>query len=175
MQPTTVQTLERSGLVHRQARAGILLAALSITLVVAACSSGTNAAGAQAAGGGATTISITTPADGAQVSVPFDVEVGSSVPLGAPDTGDHHAHLYFDTSTDSGDYDIIYGTSWQVTRTLTPGPHRLTLALANADHSLAGPTATITVNVTGSGSGSGSGAGAPANPAPATVGPGYNY
>jgi hypothetical protein len=105
------------------------------------------------------------------VTVPFDVQLDSSVELGEPETGNHHAHLYFDTSTDAADYDIVYGTSWQVTRELTPGTHTITVALANPDHSLAGPTGQITVNVTGSGSGSGSGA----SPATPTTAPGYRY
>lgn len=161
-------------MVHRPTSAAALLVALAMAIAVAACGTGTNAAGgAGAAGDAGTTISITTPADGAEVSGPFDVELASSVPLGAPETGDHHAHLYFDSATDAADYDIVYGTSFQVTRALTPGPHRITVALANADHSLAGPTETITVTVTGSGSGSGTGT--PASPVPPASGPGYRY
>lgn len=127
-----------------------VIAGLVIAMVLAACSTGTQAVGDDAGGGGAPTIAIATPADGAEVSIPFDVQLESNVPLGEPETGNHHAHLYFDTNTDSADYDIVYGNSWQVTRSLAPGQHRITVALANADHSLAGPTQTITVTVAGS-------------------------
>jgi hypothetical protein len=133
--------------------------AIAVALLVAACSSG--------AGGGASgaTIGFATPANGAQVTIPFDVRIDSSVALGQPETGNHHAHLYFDTGTDAADYDIVYGNSWQVTRALAPGQHTIIVALANPDHSLAGPTQTITVTVggaAGSGEPSGSG-GAPAS------------
>lgn len=132
--------------IHRPAA---LTVAGLIVLLVAACTTGSasgGVAGATDAGGGAT-IGVVSPADGAQVSIPFDVQLEASVPLGEPESGNHHAHLYFDTSTDSADYDIVYGTSWQVTRQLAPGEHTIIAALANPDHSLAGPTQTITIVV----------------------------
>lgn len=129
--------------------------AVALALVVGACSAAVQAGGGTAGGA---TISIATPTAGAEVAVPFDVRLDSNVPLGTPDTGNHHAHLYFDTGTDAADYDIVYGTSWQVTRPLSPGKHTIIAALANPDHSLAGPTQTITVTVVGSGAGGPSGA-----------------
>jgi len=58
------------------------------------------------------TISLASPADGAQVSVPFAVTVDSSVPLGPPESGNHHAHLYFDSvTTNQADYDILYSNT----------------------------------------------------------------
>ena len=122
---------------------------IAVALVTAACSAGS---GADADGDGAT-IGFATPSDGASVSIPFDVELEASVPLDEPGTGNHHAHIYFDTSTDSADYDIVYGTSWQVERPLMPGEHTLIVALANPDHSLAGPTQEIQVTVDGEGGG----------------------
>ncbi|MEW6223068.1 MAG: hypothetical protein AB1627_00415 [Chloroflexota bacterium] len=155
---------------HRRStpKSYLLALALPIALIVAACSSGGSGAtggGDTAAGGdaGGATISIATPADGAEVSIPFDVQLDASVPLGEPETGNHHAHLYFDTGTDSGDYDIVYGNAWQVTRELAPGEHTITVALANPDHSLAGPTGQLTITVGGAGSGD---SGAPPSAAP---------
>jgi hypothetical protein len=116
------------------------------------------------------TISASSPANGAQVSIPFDVTIQSNVPLGPPETGNHHAHLYFDTGTDATDYDIVYGNTWKVTRQLAPGEHTIILAMANPDHSLAGPTQTFKVIVGGSGGGSGGGS---APPAPSN--PGVTY
>jgi hypothetical protein len=132
--------------------------AIAVALLVAACSSGSQSGGG---GGQAATIGIASPANGAQVTIPFGVQLDSSVPLGQPETGNHHAHLYFDTGTDAADYDIVYGNTWQVTRPLAPGQHTIIVALANPDHSLAGPTQTITVTVGGGAGGSG-GSGAPA-------------
>ena len=143
-----------------------LALASMVAVVAVACS--------EAAGGnaGEQTIAIASPADGATVSIPFDVQLESSVPLGEPETGNHHAHLYFDTDTNAADYDIAYGTTWQVTRDLAPGEHTITVALANPDHSLAGPTQEIHVTVSADG-GSGDGeAPAPASPAAPTSDPG---
>jgi hypothetical protein len=93
------------------------------------------------------------------------------VPLGPPETGNHHAHIYFDTGTNASDYDIVYGTSATVTRPLAPGRHTLIVALANPDHSLAGPTQQVTVMV-GSG---GSPSGGPGGPSPAPTSPAIQY
>jgi hypothetical protein len=148
---------------------GLALASV-IAMVAAACS---DAAGGNA---GEQTIAIASPADGATVSIPFDVQLESSVPIGEPETGNHHAHLYFDTDTDAADYDIVYTNTWQVTRDLAPGEHTIIVALANPDHSLAGPTQEIHVTVSadgGSDGGSGDGgAPAPASPAAPTSDPG---
>jgi hypothetical protein len=132
--------LHRSPSLHR----GVILG-LAIALLVVACGGGSSVAGNSAAP--SATIAIAAPQDGAQVTIPFDVQLESSVPLGQPESGNHHAHLYFDTNTDSADYDIVYGNAWQVTRELAPGEHTIIVALANPDHGLAGPTQTIKVNV----------------------------
>jgi hypothetical protein len=131
------------------------------------------AAFAATQGGGVNgmTIAASSPADGAQVAIPFDVTIQSNVPLGPPETGNHHAHLYFDTGTDATDYDIVYGNTWQVTRQLSPGKHTIIVALANPDHSLAGPTQTFTVNVGSSGGGGSGGGSAPPPPSQ----PGITY
>lgn len=137
-------------------------------IVVAACSS--SGGGTQAGADQQATIAFAAPTDGAQVTVPFDVQLDSSVPLGEPETGDHHAHLYFDTGTASADYDIVYGTTAQVTRPLAPGQHTIIVAMANADHSLAGPEQTITITVGDGGGTDGSGT-SPAPVVPPTVAP----
>ena len=153
---------------------GLALASI-VAMVAVACS--------EAAGGnaGEQTIAIASPADGATVSIPFEVQLNSNVPIGKPDTGNHHVHLYFDTDTNAADYDIVYSTTWQVTRELTPGPHTIIAALANPDHSLAGPTQEIHVTVSGSGgSGGGGRSSAPAPSAAPSAAPtqdtgGYPY
>lgn len=154
---------------HTRRRLTSLLV-ITIVLLVAACTPGSQAAGGGSGGDSSdATIKIVTPADGATVQVPFDVQLEASVPLGDPGTGNHHAHLYFDTDTNAADYDIVYGTSWQVTRQLAPGQHTVTVALANPDHSLAGPKQSITIQV---GEGAAGGQSAPAPSATETV-PGY--
>jgi hypothetical protein len=82
------------------------------------------------------------------------------VPLGDPSTGEHHVHLCIDVTACGAKYTIVYGTSVSVTD-LSPGPHTLLAAMANADHSPAGPTdmISITVGSTTGGTGSTSGTG----------------
>jgi hypothetical protein len=152
---------------------GLALASI-VAMVAVACS--------EAAGGnaGEQTIAIASPADGATVSMPFEVQLDSSVPIGKPDTGNHHVHLYFDTDRSAADYDIVYSTTWQVTRDLAPGEHTIIAVLANPDHSLAGPTQTIHVTVSGSGGGGGGAGGAAAPSAAPSAAPtqdtgGYPY
>lgn len=140
-------------------RLRLAVAAIAIALVATACSARAETSDA--------TIGFVVPSDSATVVVPFEVQLEASVPLGAPETGNNHAHLYFDTGTDSADYDIVYGTTWEVTRQLSPGEHTITVALANPDHSLAGPTQEITVTVAAGEDGDGSAA--PAPTAPPTV------
>jgi hypothetical protein len=141
-------------------RGRLAVAAASIALIASACSAPSGASDA--------TIGFVTPSDGATVTVPFDVELEASVPLGEPETGNQHAHLYFDSSTDSSDYDIVYGTAAEVTRQLGPGEHTIIVALANPDHGLAGPTQQITVMVGGDSRGATDGA-SPAPTPPASI------
>jgi hypothetical protein len=69
----------------------------------------------------------------------------------------------------------VYGTTAQVTRQLSPGRHTIIVALANPDHSLAGPTQQLSITV-GEGDGSGgSGAPAPSDPAEPTNPPVIGY
>jgi hypothetical protein len=143
--------------------------ALALALVVGACDAYAQGAGGGSSSGGDLTLTLAAPADGAKVSIPFDVTIESNVAIGAPESGNHHVHLYFDGATASGDYDIVYSNTVQVTRELTPGEHTIVASLRNADHSAAGPSQTITVVVGGS-----SGAGGPSPTAP-TAPQDYSY
>lgn len=127
-------------------------------LVVAACGSGTEVAGTGGGSGGdgSMTLSIAEPHDGADIAVPFTVELDSSVPLGEPETGEHHVHVFFDGN--DGEYILAYGDSVEITEfpvELSPGEHVMNASLRNADHSAAGVETEITLNVGEGGSGSG--------------------
>jgi hypothetical protein len=146
-----------------------LIGGATIALVLAACN-----VGAGPGAGDDLTLSIATPIDGAEVSVPFEVELESNVELGAPDTGNHHAHLYFDTDISSEDYDLVYGTTAEVARELEAGEHTIIASLRNADHSDAGPSQEITVTVTaGEGDGGDASESEPASEPP--LPPGGDY
>ena len=140
---------------------------LALALVVGACDAyalggGGSSAGGGGGAGGDLTLSIAAPTDGTEVSIPFDVTLESDVALGAPESGNHHVHLYFDTDIGSSDYELVYGPTAQVTRELAPGEHTIIASLRNADHSDAGASQTMTVVVADAG-------GAGANPLPAAT------
>ena len=117
----------------------------TLALVLAACNVGGGSV--NTAENGELRLNVVTPEDGASVSMPFEILAESSVPLGEPETGNHHLHFYFDTDINSPDYQIVYGNAAEVDRELTPGEHTIIVSLRNADHSDAGPNQEITVNV----------------------------
>ena len=128
---------------HKPVRSIVAIAA--IALATAACGSGS----ADSAGtSGGEEVTITSPADGADVTVPFMLKWDSTVPLGEPDTGKDHVHVYVDGKTN--DYTVVGGTEFQV-KNLPPGKHTVEISLQHADHSPVGPKSEISVTVGGSG------------------------
>jgi hypothetical protein len=126
-------------------------------MTLSACGSGSGgygSSGSTATKGGAEKVSITSPVDGASVKLPFMLTWNSTVPLGAPNTGKDHVHVYLDGKTN--DYTVVGGTQFQL-KNLAPGMHKIEVALQRADHSPVGPKSAITVNV---------GGGAPSSPSP---------
>jgi hypothetical protein len=144
-----------------------LALALALAFVVGACDAYAQGGGGTS-GGGALTLNVAAPADGGEVSIPFDVTLESNVALGAPESGNYHVHLFFDTDTASSDYELVYGPTVQVTRELAPGKHTIIASLRNADHSDTGRSQTITVVVAGAGGGG-------ASPVPAATPAGLGY
>ena len=133
----------------------MLVGVALLALLGAACGSedeGAPNTDAGAAGGG-DALSISAPEDGAEVSLPFTLEMDSADPLGAPETGDHHVHVFFDG--DDSAYEVVTSDTFEITD-LSPGDHTLTASLRNADHSPAGTDVTIEVTVAGGSDGSGS-------------------
>jgi hypothetical protein len=129
-------------------RLRLLLLIGAVALLAAACGEGGGLGGdgGGAAGGDGMTIGIATPSDGAEVTQPFTLKVTSSEPLGDPETGRHHVHVWFDGQ--EADYKINYTDTFQA-EGLPAGEHVITAALANADHSLAGPRSEVTVTIAG--------------------------
>lgn len=128
-----------------------------VGLVAASCGSDD---GGGTSEGGPPTVEITSPADGAQVGESFDVDLAVNFPIGEPDTGRDHVHLYYDGNTAEGEYGIVYEDSFTV-EGLDPGDHTIEAVVAHADHSLTDTrSAPITVHV---------GEGGAAEPAPPTT------
>lgn len=117
--------------------------------------------------GGAPTLSITSPADGADVGQSFDVTWDTSVKLGETDTGRDHVHVFVDGKSD--DYTVVGGNEFKLTG-LSPGKHEVDVTLQHADHSPAGAEDKVDVNV---GSGGASSPTTPAESSPPDTGNGY--
>ena len=120
----------------------MLGAVLPIALLAAACGGGDTATG----GSSSPTVAIGSPADGATVGRSFDVKLDVNFPIGAPDTGRDHVHLY---DMPAGQYGIAYAKTFTVTG-LTPR-HEIEAVVAHADHSTTGAhSQPITVTVSNS-------------------------
>jgi hypothetical protein len=118
------------------------MAVAAIGLLAAACGGDSDAA--TATGDDGTTLSITAPSDGAEVSVPFTVEIDSSEQIGTTDTGLHHVHVYWDG--DESAFTLVETDSVEITDA-PEGQHTLTASLHNADHTPAGVEVDITLTV----------------------------
>ena len=92
-------------------------------------------------------LTIHSPADGAEVEMPFSLEFSSHA-LGMGD--DFHVHVFFDGNED--DYEIASGTSYEID-SLAPGEHTIHVSLRHGDHSAAGAEEEVTVMVTGEATG----------------------
>ncbi|MBF8184377.1 hypothetical protein ITP53_01155 [Nonomuraea sp. K274] len=112
-------------------------------LLIAGCGAATGTSGSP-------TVTISAPADGADVGSSFALRFSSSEEIGPTTSGKHHVHVSTDGQAD--DYTVVTASPFQVTG-LPPGRHTVSVTLQHADHSAAGASDEITVNVTGSGGG----------------------
>jgi hypothetical protein len=131
---------------HHPVRSAVAIATIAFAL--AACGSGSDETSGASSGG--EKVTITSPSDGDMVDVPFMLKWDSTVPLGPPDSGKDHVHVYVDGQ--SNDYTVVGGTEFQV-KGLSPGEHTVEISLQHADHSPVGPKSEISVTV-GAGGGS---------------------
>jgi hypothetical protein len=135
---------------RRRRLALVLGTVLSLALLAAACGGGDDSA---SAGGASPTVAISSPTDGATVGREFEVELDVNFPIGAPDTGRDHVHLYYDGNRAEGEYGIAYAKTFTVTG-LAPGQHEIEAVVAHADHSTTDAHSDpITVTVTDSDTG----------------------
>ncbi len=93
------------------------------------------------------TIRITSPSDGAEVTVPFEVIVDSSVSLGPPAVEEHHVHIWFG---DDPSAFMVVGESDVVRVDNAPnGAQVMTVSLHYADHTPVGPEASVSLVISG--------------------------
>lgn len=130
-----------------------VISAAALLVVATACGGADEGGTATSSGGDDMTLSISSPDDGAELSLPFTVELDSSVPLDDPETGEKHVHVFFDG--DDAEYILVYGDSIEIDELpagVEEGEHVMNASLRNADHSAAGLETEIDVTI-GAGSG----------------------
>ena len=118
---------------------------IAVALLAAAACGDDSTAGASG-GGGAPEISIESPADGDEVTLPLKVEVSTSVDIGPEESGKDHWHLFVDG--EELEY-TVEPSSEAMLDDLSRGEHTINATLQHADHSSAGASDEITVTVTG--------------------------
>ena len=92
------------------------------------------------------TVEITSPTAGQVMSLPFEIRLESSVPLG-PAGGDlHHAHVWF--GDDLNSYAVVEGEVGEIT-SAPDGEQEMHVSLRNPDHSDAGVETSITLVISG--------------------------
>jgi hypothetical protein len=113
---------------------GIAMAGITL-LLLTGCGGDDTSGATTATGENGMTLSVNAPEDGAEVSVPFTVELESSEELGPIDEGLHHVHLWWDG--DESEFTLVEADSAEITDA-PEGQHTLTASLHNADHTPAG-------------------------------------
>jgi len=122
----------------------------AVALLVAAACGDDSTAGATAGGGDGQAISIESPADGEEVTLPLKVEVSTSEDIGPEESGKNHWHLF----VDGEELEYTVETSAEaMLDDLSPGEHTINATLQHADHSSAGASDEITVTVSGAATG----------------------
>jgi hypothetical protein len=99
----------------------------------------------EASPGGASSLSIESPQDGATVSSPVRLEV--SVPgteIGPPESGEMHIHVYVG---DSSEYAVV--TSTEASVPVTQGEQTLRVVLANPNHDETEVSDSVSITVSG--------------------------
>ncbi|MEO3854075.1 Ig-like domain-containing protein [Acrocarpospora sp. B8E8] len=120
----------------------LALGVAGVLLTACAGASGSTDTGAE----GAPTVTVTSPKDGDTVNQPFTLTFTASVPIGPPDSGLNHVHIFTDGNTD--DYTVVTTPTFTI-KDLPAGRHTVGVTLQHADHSPAGASDEITVQVAG--------------------------
>src|SRR5690606_9485525 len=89
-------------------------------------------------------IRVVSPAPDAVVSLPFEVTLEASVPLGPPGEEDHHAHIWFG---DGQDAYLVVESETVMINNAPLGEQEMHVSLHFADHTPVGPEATIRLTI----------------------------
>lgn len=134
----------------RRLRAAALVAGLA--LVAGGCGDDGDAADVAAPEGESEfTIEIMSPSDGAEVGLPFTIELSTNAELGPPDSGLQHAHVFVDG--DMSNFEIIESETWQIGADspilagVEAGERVLNVTLHTANHEPLGAEHEVTVQL----------------------------
>jgi hypothetical protein len=134
-------------------RSGVIFAAAAATAVlVAGCGSSsgdtstTESDTASSGGsGGSEQITVTSPEDGAEVTMPLTLKFDAG-DIGPEETGKDHVHIFVDG--EESDYTVVTENTFEI-EGLSEGEHTINITKQHADHSPTGDETEITVDVTG--------------------------
>lgn len=91
-------------------------------------------------------LTLISPATGDVVGLPFEVLINTSAPLGPPDEGLHHIHIWFgdDVAAQTIGEDRVIRIN-----NAPDGQHDMHISLRHADHSAAGADITVRITISG--------------------------
>lgn len=91
-------------------------------------------------------VEITSPVAGEVVTVPFQVTLEASVPLGSPADGLHHAHVWFGDDLES--YLVVEENVVEI-NFAPDGEQQMFVSLRNPDHTAAGVETSVPLVING--------------------------
>jgi hypothetical protein len=95
-------------------------------------------------------IEVNSPAADAQVSVPFEVILDASTPLGPPTEATHHAHIWF--GDDQELFLVVESNTVQISNA-PAGAQTMHVSLHLADHTPVGAETSVQLMIDGDGTG----------------------
>ena len=96
-------------------------------------------------------LEILEPSDGAEIGLPFTIELDVDTELGPPESGLHHAHVFVDG--DMANFEIVDSDTWEIAADspimagVEAGERVLTVTLHTANHEPVGAMDEITVQL----------------------------
>jgi hypothetical protein len=131
---------------------GVAILAAGLALIATACGDDGDTADVTAPeSDGEFSLQILEPSDGAEVSLPFTIELDIDTEIGPPDSGLHHAHVFVDG--DTSNFEIVDAETWEITADspimagVEAGERTLTVTLHTSGHEPVGAGDEITIQL----------------------------
>jgi hypothetical protein len=139
--------MKRSGVIF-----AVAAAAVTAVILVAGCGSSSgdtstteSDSGSSGGSGSSEQITVTSPEDGAEVTMPLTLKFDAG-DIGPEETGKDHVHIFVDGK--ESDYTVVTENTFEI-EGLSEGEHSINITKQHADHSPTGDETEITVDVTG--------------------------